>query len=116
MVAEIDEVGLLATKCKSCMLQKRPRDIFDIYLAISSPRNVEYFKANLSRLKGRHESVFASIECIRDALDKWEGEYGAPAVFAERGVPFADAAKEIRSFISALGFGVPRDEDDTHKS
>jgi hypothetical protein len=107
VVPLIDEVGLLATKSKSCMVQKRPRDIFDIYLAISSPRNVEGFKANLSRLKDRHERVFASLECICKALDKWEREFGAPSVFGERGVNFDEAAGVIRSFISDLGFGRP---------
>lgn len=107
VVPVIDEVGLIATKCKSCMVQKRPRDIFDIYLAISSPRNVECFKAHLSRLKDRHECVFASLECICEALDKWEGKFGAPSVFAERGVNFEEAAGLIRSFIGGLGFQRP---------
>lgn len=106
-VPVIDEVGLLATKSKSCMVQKRPRDIFDIYLAISSPRNVECFRANLSRLKDRHELVFASLECICEALDRWERKFGAPSVFAEQGVNFGEAAGVIRSFISDLGFGRP---------
>lgn len=107
VVPVIDEVGLLATKSKSCKEQKRPRDIFDIYLAISSPHNPEGFKANLSRLKDHHERVFASLECIRDALKKWEGEFGAPSVFAERGINFDEAAGVIRSFISDLGFQLP---------
>ncbi len=107
VVPVIDEVGLLATKSKSCMVQKRPRDIFDIYLAVSSPRNLEGFRANLNRLKDRHERVFASLECICEALDKWEGKFGAPSVFAERGVNFGEAASLIRSFISDLGFGHP---------
>lgn len=107
VVPLIDEVGLLATKSKSCMVQKRPRDIFDIYLAISNPRNVEGFRDNLRRLKERHERVFASLECICEALDKWEGQFGAPSVFAERGVNFGEAAGVIRSFISDLGFGRP---------
>ena len=106
-VPVIDEVGLLATKSKSCMVQKRPRDIFDIYLAISSPRSLEGFKANLQRLRNRHERVFASLECIAEALDKWEGKFGAPSVFSERGVNFKEAAAVIRSFISDLGFGAP---------
>jgi hypothetical protein len=107
IVPVIDEVGLLATKCKSCMVQKRPRDIFDIYLAISSPRNLEGFWANLHRLKDRHERVFASLECICEALDKWEKKFGAPSVFAERRVNFDDASRAIRAFISELGFGRP---------
>jgi len=107
VVPIIDEVGLLATKSKSCMVQKRPRDIFDIYLAISSPRSFEGFKANLGRLKNRHERVFASLECISEALNKWEGKFGAPSVFSERGVNFTEATAVIRSFISELGFGAP---------
>lgn len=114
-VPVIDEVGLLATKSKSCTVQKRPRDIFDIYLAISSPRAPDEFKANLRRLRKRHEGVFATLEGILVGLDKWEDKFGAPEVFAERGVSFADAANEIRSFISDLGFRRIREEDETNE-
>lgn len=101
----IDEVGLIATKSKSCLVQKRPRDIFDIYLAISSPRNQNEFKMQLQRLRAKHEGVFASLECIREGVEKWERKFGAPAVFAERGVDFNVAAEEIRRFVDELGFG-----------
>lgn len=104
VVPVINEVGLLATKSKSCMVQKRPRDIFDIYLAISSPRNAEEFQKSLDNLKSRHELVFASLECICEAVNKWEKKFGAPPVFAERGVSFAVAAAAIRAFMSELGF------------
>jgi hypothetical protein len=103
-VPVIDEVGLLATKSKSCMVQKRPRDIFDIYLAIANPRSPDGFRANLDRLRYRHEPVFASLQCICEGLKKWESKFGAPAVFAERGIKFDEAAAVIRSFIRGLGF------------
>lgn len=103
-VPVIDEVGLIATKSKSCMMQKRPRDIFDIFLAISSPRNENVFKAQLERLKKRHVGVFLSLECIREGIEKWERKFGAPTVFAERGVDFKMAAQEIRRFIDELEF------------
>jgi len=107
VVPVINEVGVLVTKSKSCTLQKRPRDIFDIYLAISSPRDNECLKASLSRLKERHEPVFASLQCIFKALDYWEGRFGAPSVFAERGVNFNEAACVIRSFLARQGFQRP---------
>jgi hypothetical protein len=107
VVSVINEVALLATKSKSCMLQNRPRDIFDIYLAILSSRDSECFKASLSRLKERHEPVFAAMECVFEALDKWEGKFGPPSVVAERGVNFKEAACVIRVFIARQGFQRP---------
>ncbi len=103
----IDEVGLLATKSKSSGVQKRPRDIFDIYLAISQPRSAEVLVAQLDRLRQRHEGVYASLEHIGSALDLWEGKFGEPAAFAERGVEFATAAHEIRLFLKELDFETP---------
>lgn len=110
-VPVIDEVGLLATKSKSCMLQKRPRDIFDIYLAISSPRVPKEFEAKLRRLRENHEEVFATLECILEGLELWEEKFGAPLIFEKQGVDFTEAAKEIRRFISDLGFGGIREDD-----
>jgi hypothetical protein len=101
----IDEVGVIATKSKSCLTQKRPRDIFDIYLAISSPRDKNVFSNQIRRLRERHEGVFATLECIHEGVKKWESKFGAPAVFAERGVNFKGAADDICRFIEGLGFG-----------
>jgi hypothetical protein len=111
-VPVIDEIGLLATKSKSCTVQKRPRDIFDIFLAISYPRNRKEFEAQLQRLRERHEGVFASLECIREGVEKWERKFGAPAVFLERGVDFKVAAEEIRRFIDELGFSNNPEDDE----
>lgn len=99
----IDEVALLVTKSKSCLMQKRPRDIFDIYLALSNPRNPVEFRNQLKRLRHRHEGPFASIECINEGLNKREA-WGAPSVFKECGVSYEKAAEEVRAFIKSLGF------------
>jgi hypothetical protein len=103
-VPVIDEVGLLATKSKSCTQRSRPRDIFDIYLAIAYPRCPTRFKQQLERLRERHNNVYASLECIGRALDDWEGEFGPPEVFAKCNVDFADAVKVMRSFLVELDF------------
>lgn len=104
VVPVIDEVGLLVTKSKSCMSQKRPRDIFDIYLAIAYPRSQERFTVQLRRLRDRHEDVFATLKCIGQGVELWEHKFGAPAVFSESGVSFVVAAEAIRRFIEQLGF------------
>jgi hypothetical protein len=100
----IDEVGIIATKSKSCLVQKRPRDLFDIYLAISSPKNAQRFAKRIERLRDYHEGVYASLECIGEALTKWETKWDPPGVFASHGIRFSDAAKEIRAFLKDIGF------------
>ena len=99
----IDEVGLIATKGKSCIQRNCPRDIFDIYLAIKYPRSLDRFKTQLRRLRSEHDGVYASLEYITEGI-KAQTKYHPSEIFAERGIKFDDAAKEMQTFIDQLDF------------
>lgn len=103
----IDEVGLLFTKSYSCATAKRPRDIFDIYLAIKQPRNPEGLVKKLVEVKDKSRDIFPSLAGIRPALSGDPLSKESFAFFTAAGIDPAKALSEIASFLDSIGVPEP---------
>lgn len=66
----LDEAGLIFSKCKSAQVSKRPRDAFDIYLALKQPTVDE----TINKLKASSKSIPAVKESIASLLSYIEKE------------------------------------------
>ncbi len=66
----IDESGLIFSKCKSAQVPKRPRDSYDIFLALKQP-NVD---STIDRLKSASKSFPAVKESVSSLLSFVEDE------------------------------------------
>lgn len=74
----LSPVGVVLSKLRSCHNPKRPRDIFDIYLALSESKNIErdledlasrygYVQSAMDEYKGKLACNWAFYEeCLRD--------------------------------------------------
>lgn len=96
----IDEVGVLVTKSKSCLGPKRPRDLFDIFLAITQPRNEAIMKQRLQLLHDQFPAAFELIAEIKGAYrepNRLSSE--ARATFEVAGVTPDAAMARIDSFL-----------------
>ncbi len=95
----INEVGLLITKAKSCISPKRPRDIFDIYLAIAQPKDKVSMRNQLMNLRNEHADIFKSIHQISEALKDGVIQKESRHYFEDAGIDCNDAAKSIDNFL-----------------
>ncbi len=68
-VPVIDELALLVTKSRSVAMPKRPRDSFDIWLAIDQARDPEQLAADTRRLEETRTEAFLSLGEIWRVLD-----------------------------------------------
>jgi hypothetical protein len=68
-VPVIDELALLVTKSKSVSLAKRPRDSFDIWLAIDQARDPEQLAKDTRRLEEARTEAYLSLGEIWRVLD-----------------------------------------------
>lgn len=66
----IDEVGLIVTKSGSVNNAKRPRDAFDIFIAIEQARDYSALVGAFKHLKATDRSVYNTLYGIRQSLDK----------------------------------------------
>lgn len=64
----MDEAGTLVTKARSMESPKRPRDGFDIMLAVVQARNRAELVQKLFALKGRHNEAFAELPRLYNLL------------------------------------------------
>jgi hypothetical protein len=100
----IDEVGILVTKSESCRSPKRPRDLLDIYLAISQPSNRELFLERLSRLKKFHPAAF---NLMREIPLAFNTRHGTPEpirrVFESAGLDPSRVIQHINQFLDEWG-------------
>lgn len=80
----MNELGLITTKAKSMSNPKRPRDSFDVFLAIEQSRDYRRLLAGFRLLKFTEPLVFNSLFSIRDAL--------------EANIPQANAVKYFSGF------------------
>ena len=64
----IDELALLVTKSRSVSSPKRPRDAFDIYLAVAQARDPKALLTSTRRLKGETPEAFLSLASIWSVL------------------------------------------------
>lgn len=101
-VPVITEVGILVTKAKSCNFEKRPRDLFDIYLAIAQPKNEAVLDEQLSSLQEKDSDTFSSIACIANVLDDGQIPKRSRNYFENAGIRCEDAANAISSFIEEM--------------
>ena len=67
-VPVIDELALLVTKSRSVKLPKRPRDAFDIYLAVRHARDPDHLLSVTRELEHRTTEAYLSLSSIRDVL------------------------------------------------
>jgi len=65
----MNEVGLIVTKSQSISSPKRPRDAFDIYVAISQCRDYDALVSAFRELKRQHFGAFASLCGIAKLVD-----------------------------------------------
>lgn len=97
----IDEVGVLVTKSESCRGVKRPRDLLDIYLAITQPQNREQFFERLKKLKQYHPAAFALLGEIRKAYAaNGDTPESVREIFNAAGVKHTKAIAEIENFLN----------------
>lgn len=110
----IDEVGVLVTKSESCRGVKRPRDLFDIYVAITQPQDANVFQNRMTRLQTYHPAAFALLAEIFRSYDmKGEPSRAHSDVFKEARVSFSDATASIDRFLRHWGL-VPPAREGTH--
>jgi len=66
------EVGLIVTKSGSVNNEKRPRDAFDIFLAVEQARDYSALVDAFKRLKIKDRPVYNTLYGIRNSLEKRE--------------------------------------------
>lgn len=104
----IDEVGVLVTKSESCRGVKRPRDLFDIFLAITQPRDADLFVDRLKRLKEHHPAAFKLLAEIHQASNaKGNPSQSQLDVFSEAGIGREDATGRVNRFLEEWGVKTP---------
>jgi hypothetical protein len=100
----IDEVGVLVTKAESCRSSKRPRDLLDIFLAISQPNDRDIFSNRLRRLKQYHPAAFNLIGEIQAVCNKPEHlTEHFHKVFEAAKVELPSAIQQIIQFLEEWG-------------
>lgn len=66
----MNEIGCLITKSSSVKVKKRPRDAYDIFLAINNCRNYKAMVSEIIKLKKNNQPAFNTLYGIREEFDK----------------------------------------------
>jgi hypothetical protein len=104
----IDEVGVLVTKSESCRSPKRPRDLFDIFLAISQPRDADNFGVRLDLLKQYHPAAFNLLAEIYKSYSLIASPRALNrSVFSNAGIEYDEATAKIDRFLQEWGLPKP---------
>ena len=70
----IDEAGLIFSKCISAQVAKRPRDSYDIFLALKQP-NVKNTINKLRESSAKYHQVRKSIESLYEFIDNQDSDF-----------------------------------------
>lgn len=68
----VDEVGVFITKIESVGNPKRPRDAFDIFLALTQPQNSSKLITNLRNLRTKYEGIDELVRKFEEFIEKKE--------------------------------------------
>lgn len=100
-VPVVDELGLIVSKLKSMTSIKRPRDAFDIFLAITQARDSDALVAHGQELVERNDRIAAVLfdtlaTFNEDAFDECANTYLDPD-------PEREPSAVFREFLEAIG-------------
>jgi len=110
----INEAGLIVTKTSSVKQVKRPRDSFDIYVAIKQARNYSTLVNIFQEIKYKNGDLFNTLYGIREALRENGMAYNAYmyACPDDNNQSLIDTiSKEVEEFLEEVGLEEKAEHD-----
>ena len=99
----MNELGLVVTKSKSFTHEKRPRDLFDIYLSIKQARDPAEMIESARQLRSYDAGAFHCITGLRDSLIESPGLEKNIRKYLPTHEPSDDLLAPIRDFVRSVG-------------
>lgn len=110
----INEAGLIITKASSVKQIKRPRDSFDIFVAIKQARNYQSLVETFQKIKYKNGHLFNTLYGIKEALQQNGMAYNAyKYACPEENEPtlIATITTDIEKFLQDVGLEEKAEHD-----